>query len=64
MRIVSNSNSLPLIGSIGVLLVAKEEGVIRELKPLLDKQMKKRIRIFFISDYRNVTCEPGRDPSY
>ena len=20
--------------------------------------------LFFISDYRNVTCKPGRDPSY
>ena len=20
--------------------------------------------LFFISDYRDVTCEPGRDPSY
>ena len=20
--------------------------------------------LFFISDYRNVTCEPGRDPAY
>ncbi|NMX21347.1 DUF3368 domain-containing protein [ANME-1 cluster archaeon GoMg4] len=44
-RRIANLRGLNVIGTIGVLLDAKEEGIIHELKPLLDEQIKKKIRI-------------------
>jgi len=44
-REIAKLRRLNVIGTIGVLLDAKEQGMIHELKPLLDKLMKKRIRI-------------------
>lgn len=44
-RRIANLRRLNVIGTIGVLLDAKEKGIIKELKPLLDKLMKNKIRI-------------------
>jgi len=44
-RKIAKLRGLNVIGTIGVLLDAKEKGVIKELKPLLDELIEKRIRI-------------------
>ena len=44
-RKIAKLRGLNVIGTIGVLLDAKEKGVIKELKPLLDELIEKGIRI-------------------
>ncbi|OEU57964.1 MAG: hypothetical protein BA871_15455 [Desulfuromonadales bacterium C00003096] len=44
-RKIANLRGLNIIGTIGVLLDAKERGFISEIKPLLEELMKKKIRI-------------------
>jgi len=44
-RKIANLRGLKVIGTIGILLDAKEKGLIREVKPLLDELAKKKIRI-------------------
>ena len=43
-RKIAKLRGLNIIGTIGVLLDAKERGLIREVKPLLEKLMKEKIR--------------------
>ena len=44
-RKIARLRGLKVIGTIGVLLDAKERGRIHEVKPLLDELMKNKIRI-------------------
>lgn len=44
-RKIAKLRGLNIIGTIGVLLDAKEKGIIGELKPLLDMLIKKKIRV-------------------
>lgn len=44
-RKIAKLRGLKVIGTIGILVDAKEKGVISELKPLLDLLILKRIRI-------------------
>lgn len=44
-RKIATLRGLNIIGTIGVLLDAKEKGIIGELKPLLDMLIKKKIRV-------------------
>jgi len=44
-RKVANFRGLKIIGTIGILLDAKEKGLIKQVKPLLDELIKKKIRI-------------------
>ena len=44
-RKIAKFRGLNVIGTIGVLLNAKDKGIIREIKPLLEELMKKKIRI-------------------
>ncbi len=54
-RKIANLRGLRVIGTIGVLLDAKEKGLAREVKPLMDELIKKRIRIS--KDLYNHTLE-------
>lgn len=44
-RKIATLRGLNIIGTIGVLLNAKERGFINEVKPLLEELMKRKIRI-------------------
>jgi len=44
-RKIAKLRGLKVIGTIGILVDAKEKGVISELKPLLDLLISKKIRI-------------------
>jgi len=44
-RKIATLRGLNIIGTIGVLLDAKERGFINEVKPLLEELMKRKIRI-------------------
>ncbi len=44
-RKIAQTQGLNLVGSIGVLLQAKRTGLIKEVKPNLDKLIANRIRI-------------------
>lgn len=44
-RTVAKSISTNLIGTLGILLKAKQEGLINEIKPLLDKLIESNIKI-------------------
>lgn len=44
-RAVAQSMSISLTGTLGVLLKAKNQGIIDSIKPLLDKMIDKDIRI-------------------
>ncbi|MBU4374699.1 MAG: DUF3368 domain-containing protein [Euryarchaeota archaeon] len=44
-RKIAKLRGLNVIGTIGILLDAKEKGVITELKPLLDLLLEKKIRV-------------------
>ena len=44
-RRIAQLRGLHTIGTIGILLDAKEKGIIGELKPLLDMLIKKKIRV-------------------
>ena len=44
-RKIAKLRGLNIIGTIGVLLDAKERELIREVKPLLEKLMKEKIRM-------------------
>ena len=44
-RKIAKLRGLNVIGTLGILLDAKDKGLIVEIKPLLDELMKKRIRV-------------------
>lgn len=44
-RKIAKLRGLNVIGTIGILLDAKEKGVVDELKPLLDMLLEKKIRV-------------------
>ncbi|WP_271628820.1 DUF3368 domain-containing protein [Caldicellulosiruptor sp. DIB 104C] len=44
-RKVASSLDIKLTGTLGILLKAKQEGIIIELKPLLEKLIESNIRI-------------------
>lgn len=44
-RKIAKLRGLNVIGTIGILLDAKEKGIINELKPLLDLLLEKKIRV-------------------
>ncbi len=44
-RKIARLRGLKVIGTIGVLLDAKESGRVHEVKPLLEELMKNKIRI-------------------
>ena len=44
-RKIAKLRGLNVIGTVGVLLNAKAKGFISDIKPLLDKMIKKKIRI-------------------
>ena len=44
-RAVAKSMAIDLTGTLGILLRAKEQGIINKIKPLLDKMIEKDIRI-------------------
>ena len=44
-RKIANLRGLKVIGTIGILLNAKEKGIIKKVKSLLDELIKKKIRI-------------------
>ena len=44
-RKIARLRGLKVIGTIGVLLDAKERGRVHEVKPLLEELMKNKIRI-------------------
>lgn len=44
-RRIAKLRGLSTIGTIGILLDAKERGIIGELRPLLDMLIKKKIRV-------------------
>ena len=57
-RLAANLIGLPYIGTIGILLLAKQLGKINELRPLLDELKSKK---FYISDhvYHSVLKQAG-----
>jgi predicted nucleic acid-binding protein len=44
-RAVAKSMSINLTGTLGVLLKAKAQGIVEEIRPILDKMIQKDIRI-------------------
>jgi predicted nucleic acid-binding protein len=40
-REVAESMGIPIIGLVGILIVAKEEGIIKKVKPILDELIEK-----------------------
>ena len=44
MKKVIVSNATPLIGTVGLLVFAKEKGLIKKVKPVLDSMMAQGIR--------------------
>ena len=44
-RDIARAHRLPLKGTLGVLIEAKQHGLIRELKPLLDQLQELRFRL-------------------
>jgi hypothetical protein len=44
-RKVAQSRNLPVTGTIGLLLVAKQKGIITEIKPILDQFLQQGKRI-------------------
>jgi len=44
-RKIANLRGLKVIGTIGILLDAKEKGIIKQIRPLLDELIKEKIRI-------------------
>ncbi|MGB2841411.1 MAG: DUF3368 domain-containing protein [Halobacteriota archaeon] len=44
-RKIAKLRGLNITGSIGILLDAKDRGLVSEVKPLLEELMKKKIRI-------------------
>ena len=57
-RTIAQGLGLKVIGTLGILLLAKEEGLVPEVRPLLDALMTQRFRI---SDfvYRQVLRQAG-----
>ena len=57
-RRIANALGLPLIGTLGVLLAAKEAGLVESIRPHLDKLAAHR---FFVSDdvYRDLLKAAG-----
>lgn len=48
-RRIANFRELNVVGTIGILLEAKEKGIIHELKPLLEELTEKGIRMVYFS---------------
>lgn len=44
-RKLAKMNGIEIIGTMGILLKAKKEGLIKEIKPLIDKLLENDIRI-------------------
>ena len=44
-RKVANLRGLKVIGTIAILLAAKDKGILRVIKPLMDELIKEKIRI-------------------
>jgi predicted nucleic acid-binding protein len=57
-RHVAEAMGLPVIGTLGVLLLAKEAGYVAQVKPLLDKLRERR---FYISEmlYASILTSAG-----
>ena len=57
-RRIAAALELPVIGTLGVLVAAKEAGFIRSIRPHMDELAKRR---FFISDdlYRDLLKAVG-----
>lgn len=57
-RKVAKMMGIPLIGTVGLLIAAKEKGLIKKVKPLLDEMMIKGIR-YGDGFYRKILEEIG-----
>lgn len=61
-RKIAAMMDLPIIGTVGLLMAAKERGIIQQIKPLLDEMIAKGIR-YGDRFYRRIMKETGEDTS-